>query len=159
VPDQPEVPTLTLSGETLTISWVKPNNNGDAVSRYDVLVRTNDGVTFNQSLANCDGSSAIVLGEASCDIPATAFNEAPFNLPWGSELFAKIVAVNSKGSSSESDVSSGAFLYRRPDKPLNVLENLSERTISTLGFSWTPGAENGGLPVEDYRIHVQKTEQ
>lgn len=56
-------------------------------------------------------------------------------------------------------MSSGAFLYRRPDKPLNVMENLSERTISTLGFSWTPGAENGGLPVEDYRIHVQKTEQ
>jgi len=50
---------------------------------------------------------------------------APFNLPWGSRVYTKIVATNIKGDSEESDAGSGAVIITYPDPPINLVENVA----------------------------------
>lgn len=47
---------------------------------------------------------------------------APFNLPWGSSIFATITAENFYGFGDESDAANGAIILTNPDAPL-VLAN------------------------------------
>lgn len=72
-------------------------------------------------------------------------------MDWGASVYAKLVATNSKGTSNESNEGNGAVIITRPDAPSNLLEDSQYRTASTLGLTWTPGAENGATII-DYRI-------
>lgn len=66
-----------------------------------------------------------------------------------------VTATNVKGDSEQSDVGSGGILLRGADVPFNIQEDLSLRTISTFGLTWSEGVDNGGAPVIDYRISVK----
>lgn len=65
-------------------------------------------------------------------------------------MFAKVTAINSKGESSESNAGTGAYMLTVPDSPVNLIENTSQRTVSSLGIQWTAGASDGGSPIIDY---------
>jgi hypothetical protein len=78
--------------------------------------------------------------------------DAPFNLPWGTEIFVKVTATNMKGNSRESKPGRGAIITTTPDAPVNLDENFSQRTKTTLGLIWDQGVENGGDVILDYRI-------
>jgi hypothetical protein len=39
----------------------------------------------------------------SCTIPVTSLKSAPFSLPWGSSVYAKVIAINLYGNSQVSD--------------------------------------------------------
>ena len=82
------------------------------------------------------------------------FNLSPFSLPWGTEVFAKVKATNVYGDSDYSELGGGGIIVRVPDSPVNLSENYSERTPSTIGLTWTDGAENGGLQILDYRLSL-----
>ena len=75
-------------------------------------------------------------------------------MSWGSEVHAKVMAINIKGASPISDIGSGGILLRQADKPIYVAENIAARTVSTLGLQWSQGAELGGSPVIDYKVSV-----
>ncbi len=45
---------------------------------------------------------------------------APFSLPWGSSIIAKVIAVNNYGPSTASPVGNGAVILTIPDNPLNL---------------------------------------
>jgi hypothetical protein len=75
-----------------------------------------------------------------------------YNLPWGSSIFAKVIAYNIYGDSAESNVGNGALIMTYPDAPQNLLEVYSSRTATTLGLSWEAGAQNGGSPIIDYTV-------
>lgn len=53
-----------------------------------------------------------------------------------------------------SEIGSGGILLRQADQPINVVENLALRSISTLGLTWGEGVESGGAPVIDYKVSV-----
>lgn len=40
-----------------------------------------------------------------------------------------------------------------PDPPINLAEEVSGRSATTIGLTWSDGAHDGGLPVLDYRIN------
>jgi hypothetical protein len=61
---------------------------------------------------------------------------APFSLNWGAGVYAKIVATNIYGSSTESAVGNGAVLITYPDAPINFGEVVSMRTSTSITFSW-----------------------
>jgi len=63
-------------------------------------------------------------------------NAAPFNLPWGSQVYAYVIAFNVYGPSGKSPTGSGAYMYTLPDPPTNIQEILSARTLTTIGFNW-----------------------
>lgn len=54
------------------------------------------------------------------------------------------------GSSLTSASGHGALLVSIPSAPINLLELATERSKSTLGFTWGDGASNGGLTILDY---------
>jgi len=73
-------------------------------------------------LASCDGESNSVLTGNSCTVPTATLLAAPFNLPWGSTIHAKVLATNVVGSSDYSEIGSGAVILTNPDAP-TLLKN------------------------------------
>jgi hypothetical protein len=56
------------------------------------------------------------------------------------------------GYSQESSVGNGAVILTYPDPPINLVETVSERSASSISFTWSNGVADGGTPVLDYRI-------
>lgn len=81
-------------------------------------------------------------------------NQAPWSLPWGSSVYAKITATNIKGTSTESNASNGAVIVTDPDPPYNLLEDTSYRTATQLAITWDCCTAEGGTPVLDYRVLI-----
>lgn len=100
----------------------------------------------------CDGSNSAIVTGLSCTIPSSKFVEAPFSLAWGSSLTAKVVAVNVKGDSIESDAGNGGIILTQPDAPINLVNVPLITNSNSVGLSWEDGANDGGSPVIDYRV-------
>ena len=43
-----------------------------------------------------------------------------------------------------------------PDAPVSLTEDVSLRSSTTLGFTWSDGAHDGGLAVESYRVQQRE---
>ena len=74
----------------------------------------------------------------------------PYSLPYGSHVYAKVVAYSDTGDSLTSAIGNGAVILTNPDAPVNLVETVAARTASTITFTWTPGTNNGGANVIDY---------
>jgi len=77
---------------------------------------------------------------------------APYSLKYGSSIYVKVVAYNIYGDSVISDAGNGAVIYTYADSPLDLAETVEARTSSTITFTWSEGAENGGSSVIDYQV-------
>jgi len=116
------------------ISWAAPDDGGSPITGYIITIRTSDQITFQSELTHCD----LLMSTATiCTVPVTVLRAAPFNLPWGSSVYAKVVAKNIYGNSLESLNGNGAIITTTPDAPINLAEDYSVRTKSTLGLTWT----------------------
>lgn len=80
-------------------------------------------------------------------------------MSWGTEIYAKIIAYNTKGHSRESKPGHGGLITTNPDEPINVGENFAIRTPDALGLIWDQGADNGGDVILDYRISFAEVDQ
>jgi len=90
----------------------------------------------------------------TCTIPVTALKAAPFSLPWGSHVFAKVRAINKYGSSADSFEANGAMITTNPDHPINLSEVYTSRTPTTIGLIWEPPIFTGGDVIIDYRVNI-----
>jgi hypothetical protein len=84
----------------------------------------------------------------------TLLRAAPFSLDWGASVYMKVFATNSYGDSEISLAGNGAVITTTPDAPINFVENYSQRTKSTIGFTWEAAPFIGGAVIEDYRISI-----
>lgn len=64
------------------------------------------------------------------------------------------MATNIIGDSIISQSGSGAKIIQIPDAPLNLAEDTSQRSSSTLGLTWNAGSSDGGSTLMDYRISI-----
>jgi len=112
------------------------------------VLRSSDQTQFYEELSHCDGSQLGIIELRECAIPAALLTASPFNLPWGSEVVAKVSAFNIKGESSQSESSGGSILVTNPKKPTNLAEVALHRSSTTLGLEWDNGSDTGGLPIE-----------
>lgn len=87
-------------------------------------------------LINCDGSLSALVSATSCTIPVSILTNAPFNLTWGSSVYAKVIATNMYGDSPVSAIGNGAVIITYPSAPLNLTEIITVRTATTLGLQW-----------------------
>ena len=117
----------------MIISWIPPFDQGSPITSYTIYIRQNDGVSYSLE-PFCDGATASTISAAQCSVPVGILRTSPYNLPWGSRIFAKVIAMNKYGSSSESLPGSGGILMTNPDAPIDLSEMLSGRTNSTLGL-------------------------
>jgi len=154
VPAKPAPPTTTFQRETVLIDWVAPDAGGSPIKGYRIFVRQNDGVTFTLELDNCDGTtSQTIISDTQCTIKVSTLRDAPFNLPWGAGVFVKVLAFNSYGDSELSDAGNGAVIITYADAPVSLIETASARSATSITFSWTAGATNGGSTVSGYRVN------
>ena len=160
IPAQPDAPVTTFvaAEDNLVITWVAPDNGGSPITSYTILIRHSDGSSFLTQLDHCDGSDATVMAETSCTIPTTVLHDSPFSHPWASEIWAKVYATNIYGDSAESEIGSGAIIYYYPDAPVDLVEDMSDRSETTVGFRWSDGADPGGLPILDYKVTITSSD-
>lgn len=71
---------------------------------------------------------------------------------WGYNVYAKIIGYNVYGPSALSNAGSEAVILTKPDAPVSIMETESERSITSITFSWSDGLSDGGAPIIDYRI-------
>ncbi len=129
-PTRPEAPTTVLQDTNIVITWSAPFNQGSAITSYQIWIRHNDNSSYSLDLTNCDGSQQVFLTMTPphCSVPVSVLRSAPFSLPWGSPVFATIIATNKYDNSSVSEPGSGGRIITYPDAPIYLTENLSQRT-------------------------------
>jgi hypothetical protein len=63
-------------------------------------------------------------------------NSSPYSIPWGESVYAKVLAINAYGSSPYSDEGNGGVIITNPDSPVNIVEDITERALNAVAFSW-----------------------
>ena len=143
---------------TLRVSWTAPSDQGSALLGYKIVIRTSDTAVYAEDLTNCNGQNADILSRAYCDVPiASLRSSAVYNLPWGASVWAKVTAYNKYGNSEESPEGNGARILTIPDAPVSLTETVSQRSATSITFTWLAGAKNGGDPVLDYRVNTDNS--
>jgi hypothetical protein len=139
----------------VVIYWTAPSDQGSPITGYKVYIETSTTGVYTIDLDNCNGSDATIITNTECTIPLSELIASIYNLDWGSEINAKVIAFNLYGDSTESDVGNGAIILTNPDAPVNLIEVYAERSATSLGLSWDEGVENGGSPVIDYTVNYE----
>jgi hypothetical protein len=147
----------TFDRETVKVDWTAPFDQGSPITAYRIYIRESDLSTYSLELVSCDGSTTELIDATDCSIPVSILSNEPFNLPWGANVHATVFATNLYGDSIESEVGNGALMITYPDAPINLAEDLTQRTASTIGLQWDEGLENGGSTITNY-ILSQKAE-
>ena len=81
------------------IDWTAPNNGGSPITGYKVYIRSSDQTSFLLELNSCDGADPTIVANTLCSVPILTLRSAPFNLAWGSLIYAKVIAYNVYGNS------------------------------------------------------------
>lgn len=106
LPTQPYQAVTTIVGTDVVVSWSEPENSAAPLIAYSIVILRADG-TFGEELTSCDGASAPVLATApalQCAIPLATLRAAPFALPYGALVQARVMAQNANGWGSLSQV-------------------------------------------------------
>ena len=69
-------------------------------------------------------------------IDSHVLNAAPFSIPWGDSVYAKVSARNDYGESSFSPEGNGGFIITKAEQPRSFIEDMTQRTLNSVGFSW-----------------------
>lgn len=157
-PDKPAPPTTSLSGTSLTIDWVAPNDQGKVIDYYIVSILQSDLTTYSLELNDCDGSNPSIVSATQCVIDVLVLRSDPFNLPWGSKVYAKVIAHNFYGNSLESLPGAGdsGVLMTYPDAPTTLTEVVSARAADSITFTWVDGTYNNGAAVVSYKVWMSE---
>ena len=101
--------------------------------------RQNDGITYTVE-SNCN----VITN--TCTIPLSILFTAPYNLSWGTGIYAVVHSLNLAGFATSAP-SDGEIMITYPDPPTNFLVD-----SKTMLFTWDRGDFDGGTPVINYRI-------
>ena len=61
VPTKPEAPIAYFEPDQIVIQWEAPEDNGDVIISFAILIQHADGVTYSEDLVNCDGSDSAIM--------------------------------------------------------------------------------------------------
>lgn len=85
-------------------------------------------------------------------LPVATLRAEPFNLDWGTSVYATIQATNVKGDSEVSEPGNGGVIITYPDAPYNLVEDMSTKSPTSIGLQWTEGTSNGGSTIIRYKV-------
>ena len=54
------VTTEIVSGSKVKIAWLNPDDRGDTITSYQILIKKKDS-SFAEDLNNCDGSDSTIM--------------------------------------------------------------------------------------------------
>jgi hypothetical protein len=76
----------------------------------------------------------------------------PFEIQWGSSIYARVKAYNVIGESSFSVPGNDAVILSVPSAPTNIV-NVPEVTSGfEIGLAWFAPTTTGGVEILDYRV-------
>lgn len=84
---------------------------------------------------------------------------SPFDLPWGSSVYATIIATNLVGDSIVSDEGNGARILTYPDPPTALANDPTQTSATKILFTYLDGTEDGGTPIIDYRVSYKPSSE
>jgi hypothetical protein len=116
-------------GDQMIVTWTVPFDGSSSITGYQIKIREQDGLTFTEDIANCNGLEAQIISSLSCSVPISALIVAPYSLAWGSSIYATVSAINVVGTSVPSTEGNGAVIITNPDAPTS----LSDAPLITLG--------------------------
>jgi len=90
-PDTPEAPVTSLETVYVRVEWAAPAANAAPIGAYQIWIADSAG-DFVEDTATCDGAEPAVRDALRCLIPMTALWAAPFSLPQGTLVRAKVRA-------------------------------------------------------------------
>jgi hypothetical protein len=104
------------------ISWTPVDDGGSPWTAYTVLIQQSDSA-YSEEISNCDGTQSSIIASATCLVPVSALRTAPFNLDWGTHVYARVIATNVYGSAEASEAGNGAKITTYPDQPTGLAED------------------------------------
>jgi hypothetical protein len=154
ISDIPTAPTTTISDRwNVVIDWTAPYSGGSVITSYTIEIRTADVTIWQVDSTDCDGSDSTIIAATQCTVLVSTLKSAPFEIAWGSSIYAKVIATNYLGSSLASQAGNGAIILTYPDEPLNLVNNLEVTWGTVIGLAWDEGIQSGGTPVLDYTVY------
>lgn len=69
-PDQmAAVLTTVTASSKVRFSWVPPDDRGDPIQAYQILILASDQATFLEDTTDCDGSDPTIRANTYCEVP------------------------------------------------------------------------------------------
>jgi hypothetical protein len=91
----------------------------------------------------------------SCEVPFSVLTSLPYNLPYGSSIYARVKVTNAYGTSTQSEAGNGAEILDVPAQ--STIVNVPEGTnAQKFTVNWSVPLSDGGSPVIDYELHYMK---
>jgi hypothetical protein len=98
-----------------------PPTGGSTIIGYTIKILESDGITYSEDKIYCDGMNTLtIINTRTCNIPIARLISSPYNLPWGSSIYATLQAFNILSSSNISAPGNGAIIVIVPDPPVNL---------------------------------------
>jgi hypothetical protein len=123
-PDQISTITTSLIDTALKIKWNAPNDNGDAIEAYQILILNKNNEVI-EDLANCNGQEEAIKDVLECFIPFQHLRYAPFSYILDDNVSLKIRARNSFGFGSESAIHITTVSMQTEPGPVTQLQKHS----------------------------------
>ena len=139
-PNIPKQPVATSVNGEVQLSWTEPWNGGAFIDYYKVWVSTDASGPYELvSQGSCAGKISPEL--RSCSV---------MGLTEGVTYYFAIIAHNEVGYSARSTATAFKFVVpAAPGSPTNVVASIANQSAEV---SWLPPANDGGLPVLDYKV-------
>lgn len=154
-PAEPTLVATSLNAEdNVHVSFIPPSTNGGSpISGYRVFIKTEVSDDYEEV------ESFIRASDSFVDISSLLIKNDPWHLREGTEVFAKVVAVNEVGEATSAPGGGAFFMIPceinvAPDAPVDLLEQTV--TARTITFTWSDPKCDGNLPIQSYFVHVER---
>jgi hypothetical protein len=101
------------------VRWTVPADGSAPLLAYRVEIQGQDG-GFYEEATSCDAANQAIFDALECEIPISKLLLEPFNIAWGAEINARLIAINVVGESAPSLAGSGLIILREPDAPTGL---------------------------------------
>lgn len=162
IPDTPIAPQTMNTQTSVTIMWTAPYNGGSLITNFVVQIKTASGLWLEETTYCNARNDQTVIYNRLCSIPMQVLMSAPFSLTQGSNVIARVSAINVLGQSLFSQPSvisnSTAVIQTIPSKPVRGPQrgnNTSTIQIEAVVDALT-GNLTGGSPIISYQIDYSK---
>ena len=130
-PSAPRSLAVRASGTSNILTWTAPADTGTAAITSYTVERSGDN------------SSWTVLGQSG----STTFIHT--NVTPGEQIYYRVIAVNTAGTSPPSASASVTSAAQRPSAPRDLVASASGTDVD---LSWSAPSNDGGAPITGYRV-------
>lgn len=140
----------------MRITWVAPDNNGLAVTSYQILIQESDGATWTES-GECDGSDSTTVSNQYCDVAMSTLSAAGYALVLNDPVLAKVRAYNLIGWGDYSAATAGfgaGTITTEPAAPPTAIAEGANTDDEQLHITWTAltGDDAGQETITSYEV-------